>query len=76
MWALAMLSSIAQKQIQRIGRRYSDGLVKYEPGQLGEIRLPRLRDNEDYRSLYGRAVRSLLAGDSRAAKDVADSILR
>lgn len=76
MWALAMLSSIAQKQIQRIGRRYADGLVKYEPGQLGEIRLPRLRDNQDYRSLYGRAVRSLLAGDSRAAKDVADSILR
>lgn len=76
MWALAMLSSIAQKQIQRIGRQYADGLVKYEPGQLGEIQLPKLRDDEDYRSLYGRAVRLLIAGDSRAAKDIADSILR
>ena len=75
MWALAMLSSVAQKQIRRIGRRYADGLVKYEPGQLGEIQLPKLRDDEDYRSLYGRAVRLLIAGDSRAAKDVADSIL-
>jgi hypothetical protein len=76
MWALAMLSSTAQKQIQRIGRRYADGLVKYEPGQLGEILLPKLRDDGDYRSLYERAVRQLLNGDSRAAKDVADSMLR
>lgn len=75
MWALAMLSSIAQKQIQRIGRRYADGLVKYEPGQLGEIQLPKLRDDEDYRSLYRCAVRLLIAGDSRGAKDIADSIL-
>jgi len=76
MWALALLSSIAQKQIRRIGRRYADGLVKYEPGQLGEIQLPRLREDADFRSLYQRAIRAFIAGDSRTAKDIADSIRR
>src|SRR6266542_6373358 len=76
MWALALLSSIAQRQIRRIGRRYADGLIKYEPGQLGEIQLPRLREDADFRSLYQRAIRAFIAGDSRTAKDIADSIRR
>jgi adenine-specific DNA-methyltransferase len=74
MWALALMSSIAQKQIRRIGRRYADGLVKYEPGQLGEIQLPKLNEDADFRSLYQRAIQAFLAGDSRTAKDIADSI--
>ncbi|MDQ1639792.1 MAG: adenine-specific DNA-methyltransferase [Pyrinomonadaceae bacterium] len=74
MWALAMFSSIAQKQIRRIGRRYADGLVKYEPGQLGEVRLPRLRVDEDYRSLYARAIRAFTTGDARTARELADSL--
>ena len=75
MWALAFLSSIAQHQIRRIGRRYADGLVKYEPGPLGEIELPKLRTDADHRSLYIRAVDALLAGDPTMAKDIADSVL-
>jgi hypothetical protein len=74
MWALALLSSIAQHQIRRIGRRYADGLVKYEPGPLGEIELPKLKVNADHRSLYIRAVDALLAGDPVMAKDIADSV--
>ncbi len=75
MWALALLSSTAQHQIRRIGRRYADGLVKYEPGPLGEIELPKLRTDADHRSLYIRAVDALLAGDPAMAKDIADSVL-
>ena len=72
-WALALLSSTAQRQIRRIGRRYADGLIKYEPGALGKIELPALREDADYRSLYARAVGALLAEDLRMAKDIADS---
>ncbi len=74
MWALALLSSLAQRQIRRIGRRYADGLVKYEPGPLGEIELPKLRTDADHRSLYIRAVDALLAADPAMAKDIADSV--
>lgn len=72
-WALALLSSTAQRQIRRIGRRYADGLIKYEPGALGKIELPALREDADHRSLYARAVGALLAEDLRMAKDIADS---
>ena len=74
MWALALLTSIAQRQIRGIGRHYADGLVKYEPGPLGEVELPTLRPDENYRMLYDQAVRRLLASDLSAAKDIADSV--
>jgi adenine-specific DNA-methyltransferase len=74
-WALALLSSTAQRQIRRIGRRYADGLIKYEPGALGKIELPALREDVDHKSLYARAVGALLAEDLRMAKDIADSAL-
>jgi hypothetical protein len=75
MWALALLSSTAQRQIRRIGRRYADGLIKYEPGALGKIELPALKEDADHRSLYARAVRALLAEDLRMTKDIADSVI-
>lgn len=75
MWALALLSSAAQRQIRRMGRRYADGLIKYEPGPLSKIKLPELRLDVDYRSIYVRAVDALLGGDGVMAKDIADSAL-
>jgi hypothetical protein len=74
MWALALLSSIAQRQLRGIGRHYADGLIKYEPGPLGEIELPRLRPNADHRFLYQQAVTALLSLDPAVAKDIADSV--
>jgi adenine-specific DNA-methyltransferase len=74
MWALALLTSIAQRQIRGIGRHYADGLVKYEPGSLGEVELPRLQPNANYRLLYQQAVTSLLDSDLTTAKDIADSL--
>jgi adenine-specific DNA-methyltransferase len=61
-WALSLLSSTAQRQIRRIGRRYADGLVKYEPGSLGKINLPRMRDDLDCKTLYVRALQALHEG--------------
>lgn len=74
MWALALLSSRSQQQIRRIGRRYADGLIKYEPGPLGEIELPALKEDEDHKLLYISAVNALLAADLATAKDIADSV--
>jgi adenine-specific DNA-methyltransferase len=74
MWALALLSSEARRQVRRIGRRYPDGLIKFEPGALGEIELPRLKTNADHKSLYVRAVTALLSGCLDVAMGIADSV--
>jgi len=74
-WALGLLTSIAQRQIRRIGRQYADGLIKYEPGALGKIELPTLKEDADHRLLYRKAVNALLAEDRRLAKAIADSVI-
>ena len=74
MWSLALLTSIAQRQIRGIARHYADGLIKYEPGELAEVELPRLRVDVDHRALYSRAAIAVLANDLSTAKDIADSI--
>lgn len=75
LWALAMLSSLAYAQMRRIGRQYADGLVKYEPGSLCKIRLPRMRRDADHKLLYMNAVDALLCGETAMARDIADSTL-
>jgi adenine-specific DNA-methyltransferase len=74
-WALALLSSTAQHQIRRLGRRYADGLIKYEPGPLGQIELPILKSNVDHKLLHENAINALLAGDLRTSKAIADSAI-
>src|SRR5262249_23859558 len=75
MWALALLSSTAAQQIRRLGRRYPSGLIKYEPGSLMEVCLPRLKPGANYKSMYARAVSALLAGNAGTAKAIADSLV-
>lgn len=74
MWALALLTSEAQSQIRLIRRLYADGLIKYEPGPLGHIELPRIRVDEDHKSLYIHAINALLSSDMKAAKEIANSV--
>jgi hypothetical protein len=76
MWALAFLSSETRRQIRRIGRRYPDGLIKYEPGRIGRILLPRLITDAGHKSLYEKAVAALLAGKRGFSGEIADSALR
>ncbi|MDB5357681.1 MAG: hypothetical protein JWN24_4134 [Phycisphaerales bacterium] len=75
-WALSLLSSTAQRQIKRMGRRYADGLVKYEPGSLGRLRLPRPPANRDLKATYRRAVDALLRGDAASARRISDAIIQ
>jgi adenine-specific DNA methylase len=74
MWALTLLTSYAQRQIRHIGRHYADGLVKFEPGPLGQIELPKVRIEADHKSLYFLAIKALFNSDLRGAKNIANSI--
>jgi hypothetical protein len=73
--ALAFLSSEARRHVRRIGRRYPDGLIKYEPGPIGGVVLPRLKQDADHRDLYLKAVAALLEGQPALSRDIADSAL-
>ena len=73
-WALALMTSTVQRQIRAIGRHYADGLIKYEPGPLGDVKLPILKSEADHKSLYEQAVTAVLALDTVMAKDIADSV--
>ena len=36
-WAMWLLTSEAAERLQCVGRRYADGLLKYEPRDLAEL---------------------------------------
>lgn len=72
-WALSMLTTIGQKQIHRMGRRYTDGLVKFEPGLISKVRLPYMKSMKGYRAIYAHAIAALLSGDIEGSRKVADS---
>lgn len=72
--ALSFLSSSVRQQLKRAGRRYADGLVKYEPSALANVELPLLREGMEFRSLYVVALEALLGGKTRQAMEIADSV--
>lgn len=76
MWALAFLSSEARQQVCRLGRRYPDGLIKYEPGSIRKILLPEVKRDVDHRTLYLDSVSALLSGNLRLSSEIADSVLQ
>jgi len=75
-WALSMLTLEAQKQLRALGRRYADGLKKYEPSGLQQIRLPIPHEGTSYKKPYIRAVRALAMGNKRKAQQIAKATLR
>jgi adenine-specific DNA-methyltransferase len=75
-WALAMLTSAAQRQILSLGRRYADGLRKYEPGGLKTVRLVTPASGLVYHPLYVQAVKALLNSQPREAQKTADEALQ
>jgi adenine-specific DNA-methyltransferase len=75
-YALALLSSKVQRQLRKSARRYADGLIKYEPGALTNLQLPRIPAKQDCRKPYVKAVRFLLDGQRSEARKIADDIFR
>jgi len=73
-WALGLLTTAAQNQIRSLGRRYADGLRKYEPGGLKQIRLAIPATKPRYREHYALAVQALLEGKLQEANRIAESV--
>jgi len=71
-WALGLLTSYCRQQVMKLGRRYPDGLVKYEPKDLHSLKLPRPRTTNNGREKLDAAVSQLIAGNSDAAFQIAD----
>jgi hypothetical protein len=72
-WAMWLLTSDAARHLDRIGRRYADGLVKFEPGDVAELPIATPARTVGAYLAYERAVRLLLKGKKSASRREADS---
>lgn len=72
-WAMWLLTTKAQRRLRAIGRRYADGLLKFEPGDIGRLIVDRpVKTSGAYRA-YKRAVKLLLSGKRRESRGIADA---
>ncbi len=74
-WALSFLASHTMKAMKSVRRTYADGLVKYEPGDLADLPILAPQRVSGARKSYSKAIRSLLSGDARGARRIADSFV-
>jgi hypothetical protein len=74
-WALSLLSSWTREQMAQAGRRYADGLLKFEPGEMHAIPLRVPSRTRGALTAYRRAISFLLAGDEAGARKIADAWL-
>jgi adenine-specific DNA-methyltransferase len=71
--ALSMLTSMAQEGFSKRLRRYADGLMKYELGDLREVRLPIAGSTRGSVPAYKTAIFALLSGNAEKAQKIADN---
>lgn len=71
-WCLSLLTTRARDQVLPSGRRYPDGLLKYEPSDLGGILLPNPSSGRGAITAYRTGVRALIQGRLGEATDIAD----
>jgi adenine-specific DNA-methyltransferase len=71
-WALSMLTSTASKSMSQKCRVYAQGLRKYEPGDLADLRVPAPPEIKDARVHYRSAVEALLTEGRKGAELIAD----
>jgi adenine-specific DNA-methyltransferase len=74
-WCLALLTSSARSWLRPLGRRYADGLLKFEPSDLENIRVPRPGSSAGAMAAYERSVSALLAGNPVESCRIADDWL-
>jgi len=70
--ALSLLSTTARQALSSAARRYADGLLKYEPGDLKEIQVPIVTRTKGVLGCYRQALSKLLDGDVVGAQQIAD----
>jgi adenine-specific DNA-methyltransferase len=72
-WAMWLLTTEASSRLRRIGRRYADGLVKFEPGDLGRLMVRTPPRTENAYAKYIVAVGKMLDGDVPGCRKIADT---
>lgn len=72
-WSMALLTSIVKRSLDALGRRYPDGLRKFEPGDLLELRIPEPPRIQHAHERYLTAITKLIAGEEEEARRIADS---
>ena len=77
MWSLALISSTTAKQHATTGRRYSDGLLKFEPADVMNLFVPVPKAFSPRALLvYKRVITALRENDPQKARSLADSCIR
>jgi hypothetical protein len=72
-WAMWLLTTRIQRQLRCIGRRYADGLLKFEPSDIANLPIEIPIKFRGALAAYKRAVRLLLSGDTSASRRIADA---
>ncbi|MEI9954137.1 MAG: hypothetical protein WDO74_35700 [Pseudomonadota bacterium] len=74
--ALVLLTSTAKQELEKCARSYADGLSKFEPAELREVRVPVPRIAPGGRAILNLATAHLLAGREAEARALADGWLK
>lgn len=69
---LGLLTTNVRAALSAAGRRYADGLLKYEPGDLKDIEVPVVTRLKGVTSRYRQVIAKLLDGDVQGAQRLAD----
>ena len=72
-YALSLLTSYARKGLLTLRRVYAQQLVKYEPGDLARLEIPKPRRSRGAGARYRKAVQAILVGKLSHAIEMADS---
>jgi hypothetical protein len=75
-WGLALLTSRVRENLHSIARVYPDGLLKFEPGELGTLQLPVPQRRKGAISTFKRATQLMAAGDAAQAIALADAFFQ
>jgi adenine-specific DNA-methyltransferase len=69
---LSLLTTSAREALSNVGRRYADGLLKYEPGDLKDVEVPLVTKLRGVINRYRSVIAKLLAGEILEAQRLAD----
>jgi hypothetical protein len=70
---LLLLTSAVRKELARHARVYADGLLKFEPTDLGAVRVPVVQPRKNAARVFRNATALLLAGREAEASAMADA---
>jgi adenine-specific DNA-methyltransferase len=74
--ALGLVTSIARAALAKVGRRYADGLVKFEPGDLKDVPIPLTSRLRGSIQRYRQVVQQIRKGNVAEAQALADDWLK